>query len=110
MEHVAKLSLLMVWLQWILLGVCGINVICCVIMCFYWNTLRQVIVTSQFLGAVFAVGFIMACFSRSFTTLGLHVYDDFGRVSLLRVPCDSNMQSWHTFFCPLCDKYPKVPN
>lgn len=52
----------------------AINVVCCVMMCFYWRALflRQVIISSQFLGAVFAVGFILAYYYRSFTTLGLY--------------------------------------
>ena len=84
MEHAAKISLingLARGLAAVIAVLCShngyhwalaINVTCCMMMCFYWNTLRQVIVTSQFLGAVFAVGFIMACFS-SFTTLGMYM-------------------------------------
>ena len=53
----------------------AINAMCCVVMCFYWNTLflRQVIASSQFLGAIFAVGLVMACSRTSFTTLGLYM-------------------------------------
>lgn len=52
-----------------------VNVICCAMMCFYWKTLflRRVIASSQFLGAVFAVGFIIACSGRNVTTLGLYM-------------------------------------
>ena len=80
MEHAAKISLIN-GLAAVMAVLCShngyhwafaINVLCCMMMCFYWNTLRQVIVTSQFLGAVFTVGFIMACFS-SFTTLGMYM-------------------------------------
>ena len=51
-----------------------IDAICCAIMCFYWNTLflRQVICSSQFLGAVFAIGLIMASTCRTLVTLGLY--------------------------------------
>ena len=84
MEYAAKISLINGLAAVITILCCcsgylwaiAINVICCVMMMYFcWNTLflRQVIVTSQFLGAVFAVGFIMACFSRSFISLGLYM-------------------------------------
>ena len=83
MEHSAKISLIngiaaavtilcfFNGFYWMLV----INAIGCAMMCFYWNTmfLRQVIASSQFLGAVFAVGLIMTCSISSVTTLGLYI-------------------------------------
>lgn len=83
MEHPAKISLInglaavMTTLcffngyYWVL----ALNVFCCVLMGFYWKTLflRQVIVSSQFLGAVFAIGFIVVYSFNSITTLGLYM-------------------------------------
>lgn len=83
MEHSAKISLLNGLAAVIAILCCFngyywvfvINAISSVMMCFYWNTwfLRQVIASSQFLGAVFAVGLIMACSNNNLTTLGFYM-------------------------------------
>ena len=83
MEHSAKISLLNGVAAVISILCCFngyywvfvINAISSVMMCFYWNTwfLRQVIASSQFLGAVFAVGLIMACSNNNLTTLGFYM-------------------------------------
>ena len=83
MEHAAKASLINGLAAVIAVVYCFngyywafvINAICCVMMCFYWNTsfLRQVMAISQFLGAVFGIGLTMAWSSKSFTTLGLYM-------------------------------------
>lgn len=83
MEHAAKISLIN-GLAAVITMVCyctgyywafAIDVICCLIMCFYWHTffLLQVIVISQFLGAIFTAGFILTFFSVSFVSLGLYM-------------------------------------
>jgi len=55
--------------------VLGVDSVCCVVMGFYWRTLffRQVIASSQFLGALFAVGFIIACSDTNITTMGIYM-------------------------------------
>ena len=83
MEHSAKVSLINGLAAAVTILCCFngfywtfvINAICCLMMCFYWNTLflRQVIASSQFLGAIFAAGLIMTCSISTVTTLGLYM-------------------------------------